>query len=133
MRRKFSRGPVPNERQRNQDRGQAPSGAGGLRYATDMKLSTEQIQDELRGRQGWSLDGDSIRKQFTFDGFATAIAFVVRIGFDAEAADHHPDILISSYKKVTVTFTTHSAKGLTGKDFAGADGADTVAEWLKAR
>ena len=50
------------------------------------------------------------------------MAFVVRVGFDAEAADHHPDILISNYKKVTLTFTTHSAGGLTEKDFEGARG-----------
>ena len=60
------------------------------------------------------------------DGFASAVAFIVRIGFDAEAADHHPDILLSNYKKVTLTFTTHSEGGLTGKDFAGAEAADRV-------
>ena len=69
---------------------------------------------------GWERQGDTISKQFVFDGFASAVTFVVRIGFDAEAADHHPDLLISNYKKVTVTFTTHSAGGLTGKDFDGA-------------
>ena len=75
---------------------------------------------------GWTKDGESIRRQFVFDGFASAVAFVVRIGFDAEAADHHPDILISNYKKVTVTFTTHSARGLTEKDFSAADKANAV-------
>ena len=75
---------------------------------------------------GWTLDGSAIRKQFTFDSFASAVAFVVRIGFDAEAADHHPDVLISNYKKVTLTFTTHSAGGLTDKDFAAAEAAERV-------
>lgn len=75
---------------------------------------------------GWTLDGNVIRKQFTFDGFASAVAFVVRIAFDAEAADHHPDVLISNYKKVTLTFTTHSAGGLTDKDFAAAEAAERV-------
>jgi 4a-hydroxytetrahydrobiopterin dehydratase len=74
------------------------------------------------------LDGAAIRRQFVFDGFASAVSFVVRVGFDAEAADHHPDILISSYKKVTLTFTTHSAGGLTEKDFAAAEAADRVFE-----
>ena len=75
---------------------------------------------------GWTRDGDVIRRQFVFDGFASAVAFVVRIGFDAEAADHHPDVLISNYKKVTLTFTTHSDGGLTEKDFEAADKADRV-------
>ena len=73
-------------------------------------------------------EGDAIHRQFTFDGFASAIAFVVRIGFEAEAADHHPDILISGYKKVTVTFSTHSAGGITEKDFVGARQADALFE-----
>jgi 4a-hydroxytetrahydrobiopterin dehydratase len=89
-------------------------------------MTSQEVDGTLAGLPGWSREGDSIRKQFVFAGFADAIAFVVRIGFDAEAADHHPDILISSYKKVTLTFTTHSAGGLTEKDFAGAEAAEKV-------
>ena len=88
--------------------------------------------DEVGRRLGrvahWTRDGDAIRRQYVFDGFASAMAFVVRVGFDAEAADHHPDILISNYKKVTLTFTTHSDGGLTAKDFDGAEAADRVFE-----
>ena len=84
------------------------------------------MQERLQGLTEWMREGDAIRRQYVFDGFAGAIAFVVRIGFDAEAADHHPDILISNYRKVTVTFTTHSDGGLTEKDFAGAEAADRV-------
>ena len=73
-----------------------------------------------------SSDGDAIRRKFTFAGFPDAVAFVVRLGFDAEAADHHPDILIN-YKRVTLTYTTHSEGGLTEKDFAGA--ARAVTRW----
>ena len=90
------------------------------------RLDDSQIRDRLQQLRGWEREGDSIRRQFVFDGFASAVAFVVRIGFDAEAADHHPDVLISNYKKVTLTFSTHSERGLTGKDFAGAQKADVV-------
>jgi 4a-hydroxytetrahydrobiopterin dehydratase len=89
-------------------------------------MTSEQVEQRLAGLPGWTLEGAAIRKQFVFDGFASAVAFVVRVGFDAEAADHHPDILISNYKKVTLTFTTHSAGGLTEKDFAGAEAAEKV-------
>jgi len=51
---------------------------------------------------------------------------VTRLAFDAEAADHHPDILIN-YKRVTVTFSTHSEQGLTQKDFDGARMVDAIA------
>jgi 4a-hydroxytetrahydrobiopterin dehydratase len=84
------------------------------------------VAERLGKLAGWGQDGDSIRRQFVLDGFASAIAFIVRIGFDAEAADHHPDILVSNYKKVTVTFTTHSAGGLTAKDFAAAEKVNAV-------
>ena len=90
------------------------------------RLSEAQIQDRVQQIHEWTRDGNTIRRQFVFDGFASAVAFVVRIGFDAEAADHHPDVLISNYKKVTVTFTTHSAGGLTEKDFAGAEAVNRV-------
>jgi 4a-hydroxytetrahydrobiopterin dehydratase len=91
------------------------------------RISPDDAKSRVQRLPGWTLDGDTIRKQFTFDGFASAVAFVVRIGFDAEAADHHPDVLISNYKKVTLTFTTHSAGGLTEKDFAAAEAAERVA------
>lgn len=80
----------------------------------------------VRELPGWGLAGESIRRQFVFSGFADAVAFVVRLGFEAEAADHHPDILIN-YRKVTVTYSTHSVGGLTEKDFDGADAANRIA------
>jgi 4a-hydroxytetrahydrobiopterin dehydratase len=52
---------------------------------------------------------------------------VTRLAFDAEAADHHPDILIS-YKRVTLTYSTHSEGGLTQKDVDGARKADALAK-----
>ena len=90
------------------------------------KLQADEVVRRLGELQGWTREGDAIRRQFVFDGFASAVAFVVRVGFDAEAADHHPDVLISNYKKVTLTFTTHSDGGLTEKDFEGARKADAV-------
>jgi 4a-hydroxytetrahydrobiopterin dehydratase len=91
-------------------------------------------EDEARRRlgsvPGWELAGDAIRRQFTFRNFPEAISYVVRLGFAAEAADHHPDILIN-YKRVTLTYSTHSAGGLTDKDFAGAEEATKLAAALE--
>ena len=72
-----------------------------------------------------------IQRKFTFRDFPEAVSFVVRVGFAAEAVDHHPDILIN-YKRVTLTFSTHSEGGLTEKDFAGAEAATTIALALGA-
>jgi len=89
-------------------------------------LPLAEAQKRVRSLNGWTLDGQSIRKQFTFAGFPEAVAFVNRLVPEAEAADHHPDILIN-YKRVTLTYSTHSEGGLTEKDFAGAAMADRVA------
>lgn len=89
------------------------------------KLSRSEIENRMKTIKGWSLEGDAIRKQYVFAGFPEAIAFVNRLAPQAEAADHHPDILIN-YKRVTLTYSTHSEGGLTEKDFAGAAIADSV-------
>jgi 4a-hydroxytetrahydrobiopterin dehydratase len=89
-------------------------------------LTQAQIDAALAGLPGWVTEGSGIRKQFAFDGFPAAVAFVVRLGFDAEAADHHPDILIN-YRKVTLTWSTHSEGGITQKDIDGARAAETLA------
>jgi 4a-hydroxytetrahydrobiopterin dehydratase len=91
-----------------------------------MKLSRSEAEKHLGGVTGWTLDGDAIRKQYTFADFPAAVAFVNRLVPDAEAADHHPDILIN-YKRVTLTYSTHSEGGLTVKDFDGAAAADRLA------
>jgi 4a-hydroxytetrahydrobiopterin dehydratase len=88
-------------------------------------LPLAEAEKRVGSLNGWTLDGQSIRKQFTFAGFPEAVAFVNRLVPEAEAADHHPDILIN-YKRVTLTYSTHSEGGLTEKDFAGAAMADRV-------
>src|SRR6185503_16087643 len=90
------------------------------------KIAADEAGRRLQKLPGWQLDGDAIRRKFTFAGFPDAVAFVVRLGFTAEAADHHPDLLVN-YKRVTVTYSTHSEGGLTEKDFEGANAADTLA------
>jgi 4a-hydroxytetrahydrobiopterin dehydratase len=90
------------------------------------KLTSPEIDTRMKAMTGWTRDGDAIHKQFTFAGFPEAVAFVDRIAPEAERADHHPDILIN-YKRVTLTYSTHSEGGLTDKDFAGAAMADRLA------
>jgi 4a-hydroxytetrahydrobiopterin dehydratase len=98
-------------------------GDGRIIMAT---LTREEAASRLREVNGWTLEGDAIRKQFVFRGFPDAVDFVSRLVPHAEAADHHPDVLIN-YKRVTLTYSTHSEGGLTPKDFDGAKMADKVA------
>ncbi len=86
-------------------------------------LSESDARERLRALDGWRLDGNAIVKQFTFSGFPEAVAFVSRLVPAAEEADHHPDITIN-YRRVTLSFSTHSEGGLTLKDFDGAAAAD---------
>jgi 4a-hydroxytetrahydrobiopterin dehydratase len=95
-------------------------------------LTLEQARLRLGSIPGWQLRDDSIHRTFAFRDFPEAVSFAVRVGFAAEAVDHHPDILIN-YKRVTLTFSTHSEGGLTEKDFAGAETATKIAERFAAR
>ncbi len=88
-------------------------------------LSRAEAEARMRELSGWTLEGDTIRKQFVFRDFPEAVAFVTRLVPGAEAADHHPDVLIN-YRRVTLTYSTHSEGGLTEKDFEGAKMADRV-------
>jgi len=82
-----------------------------------MKLSDKQIDSEL-GLLGeaWQRHGDSIVAAYKLASFPAALAFASTVGHLAEAADHHPDILIQ-WRTVTLTLSTHSAGGLTLADF----------------
>ena len=66
---------------------------------------------------GWSQadDGKSISKTFKFRSFRDAMAWMTRIAFEAESADHHPE-WTNVYNRVDVVLTTHDSGGLTGKD-----------------
>ncbi len=90
------------------------------------RLNDAQIRDRLAKVNGWQRDGDAIRKQYKFQSFPDAVAFVTRLVPGAEAADHHPDITIN-YLRVTLSYSTHSEGGLTEKDFEGAGMADRCA------
>ena len=78
-------------------------------------LSDEEIRGALADLPGWQLGDGDITCEYRLDSFAGAIAFVVRLSYAAEAANHHPDLDIR-YSKVRVTLSTHSEGGVTAKD-----------------
>ena len=61
------------------------------------------------------IDG-SIEKEFRFRSYLGGLAFANEIGQTAEKEDHHPDILIK-WRRVRITLSTHSVKGLSENDF----------------
>ncbi len=83
---------------------------------TGKRLSDAEVSSSLKELPGWELKDGTICKLFTFENFGDAVSFVNEVADLAEELDHHPDILIQ-YNKVTLTLSTHSAGGLTDKDF----------------
>jgi 4a-hydroxytetrahydrobiopterin dehydratase len=79
-------------------------------------LSDQEIEDRLRDSE-WRRDDAEIVRDWKFEDFAEAIAFVNRVAEAAEEANHHPDILVHGWNKVRLSLTNHSAGGLTGVDF----------------
>jgi 4a-hydroxytetrahydrobiopterin dehydratase len=72
----------------------------------------------------WRQEGESLVRDYEFEDFAEAMAFVNRVAEAAEAANHHPDILVHGWNHVRLTLTTHSAGKLTDNDRAMAERID---------
>lgn len=86
---------------------------------TLQRLSEAEIAEQLPQLPGWSSDGQQLSCTYQFINFVEAIAFVNRLVEPAEAAGHHPDLMIS-YNRVGISLTTHDAGGLTNLDFTVA-------------
>ncbi len=81
-------------------------------------LTGAQISERLQQLPGWERDGDLLKKTFALSSYIAGTAFAAAIGTICEGFDHHPDSLCIGWKKVEVSFTTHSAGSkLTAKDF----------------
>jgi len=80
-------------------------------------LDETDIHNKLKNFSGWNYSDKQIQKEFKLKDFSSALDFVNRIGKDAEAMNHHPDIFIHSYNKVKIIISTHSESGVTDKDF----------------
>ncbi len=95
-------------------------------FAMAQPLEQDEIQAALEELPGWRHEHDGLVKTFKFKDFASAIAFVVRVAFECEKADHHPE-LSNVYNRVTLRFTTHSAGSrVTANDVALARTAERL-------
>ncbi|MDA7953865.1 MAG: 4a-hydroxytetrahydrobiopterin dehydratase [Nitrosopumilus sp.] len=92
-----------------------------------MERMTEgQAAEALAGLDGWGLDGPAIIKEFKFDGFRDAFAFMSRAAFEMEEMNHHAE-WTNVYNRITVRLSTHDAGGLTSRDFELARRLDGLA------
>lgn len=74
----------------------------------------------------WKIEGKALVKEFEFANFSEAINFINKILPLAEKANHHPDILVHSYKKVKIMMYTHTADKITEKDYSLAQKIDAI-------
>ena len=92
----------------------------------DEPLTSDQIASALTELPGWSHDDDRVKKSFSFDNFRAATAFIVRLSFEAEQRDHHPEIF-NCWNRVEIALNTHSAGGkVTAKDIDLATAIDAL-------
>ena len=91
----------------------------------DQALDSASVSQLLKNLNAWTLKDNEIQKTFQFADFKEAMAFVNKVADAAERVDHHPDIFVS-YSKVRLTLSTHSAGGLTTKDFDLARDIDFI-------
>lgn len=91
------------------------------------KMTDEQVQESMKSVPDWGTTGETIQRTFQFKDFIESMKFVNKVAEQAEADQHHPDMLIR-WNKVTLTLSTHDAGGITDKDFALAIKADAFAK-----
>jgi len=83
-------------------------------YATP--LTDTELADALGSLPEWTRDGPIIRRTAELRDFRDAVALINAVADAAEAADHHPDIHLTGYRRVSFELSTHAAKAVTGRD-----------------
>jgi 4a-hydroxytetrahydrobiopterin dehydratase len=103
------------------------NGRDGRNVMPASLLSSGEIADRLASIPLWRVENGELVRSVSFAGFRAALDFVNHVGKLAEAADHHPDIDIR-YNRVRLALATHSAGGLTQKDFDLAKQIEVLAK-----
>jgi 4a-hydroxytetrahydrobiopterin dehydratase len=88
-------------------------------------MSHDDVRAALQQMPAWSLEDGKLHRELRFGGFAEALAFLVRVGIEAEKRGHHPE-LTNVFNRVTIDLTTHDAGGITEKDVDLARAVDEI-------
>ena len=90
------------------------------------ELTIREIEDMLSGMKGWSFIKDKLKKSCLFDNYRDAMSFIVRLSYEADGQNHHPEVF-NCYNRVEILLNTHDAGGkVTKKDFDLALAIDAV-------
>jgi 4a-hydroxytetrahydrobiopterin dehydratase len=85
------------------------------------KLSEQTILEKLKALNGWEFKNNSIEKSFKTSSFPATMGFVTAVGGIAQKLNHHPDYILMKFREVEISFSTHSAGGVTEKDIEIAE------------
>lgn len=91
-----------------------------------QRVGEEVVRAALQSLPQWSGDERAIAATFGFDTYEAGVAFAVQVALLAQRIDHHPELVIG-WRRVTVTFTTHDADGVTARDLSAAKAVDAIA------
>ena len=79
-------------------------------------MNEVQITESLKSLPGWTFEGNKLRKTYKFNDFPEAMAFLVRLSYEAENRNHHPEIF-NCYNRLEIGLNTHDAGGkVTDRD-----------------
>ncbi len=91
-----------------------------MQQLSEIELQTKLVALNTKAKMPWVIKDGKLRKEFAFNDFKEAFAFMTKVAEVAEAMDHHPD-WSNSYKRVTIELMTHDAQGITDLDFELAE------------
>src|SRR5688572_20649582 len=90
-----------------------------------QKMTSAQIESELKNLQGWELKNDKLHRELKFKNFVQAFGFMTQVAILAQEMDHHPE-WFNVYSRVTIDLTTHEANGISTRDFELAQKIDKI-------
>ena len=90
-------------------------------------LTPDEIEQRMLRFPEWEYYEDAIHAEFEFENFKDCFSAMSRIAFECEALNHHPN-WSNVYNVLTISLFTHSANGVTKKDFALADAIEAIVE-----
>ena len=89
-------------------------------------MNQNEIESQLIHFPTWSLENEKLTKGFKMKDFREAMSFLVKLSYEAEQRDHHPEIF-NCYNRIDIALNTHSAGGkVTMKDFELATAIDAI-------
>jgi 4a-hydroxytetrahydrobiopterin dehydratase len=108
--------------------------ASNMNEHRDVRVYREDEAEERLRRElpHWSLDNGFLKRKYRTASWKATLMVINAVGHLAEAAWHHPDIA-ASYGWVEVRLKTHSAGGITEKDFELARKIEEVVHWQPAK